>query len=156
MATGFVQRWKGKVLGQLIGVGSGGIIAYTATGGAATVTPNDLASLAGGGAVTAFSTQGSAIGNSGIANITSTAAIISMTLAAPVAGRPKTLALITVSSAVQINASPATFDGTNTVLKSTQASVINLHGLSTTRWVIDSVFPGSTTATSILTLSTST
>ena len=105
----------------------------------------------------AVSTQGAAIGNSGITSISSTDIKTSYPLAEPVAGIRKRLELIAVSSGVQIIAAPATFDGTNSVAQSTMVSSIVLSGLSTARWAIDSVYPQSTAAlASILTLSTST
>ena len=155
MATGFTQRWKGKVLAQLLGIGSGGINLYSVSG-TPNITPADLAALQGGGLITAYSTQGAAISGNGVANISSTGIKSSMTLAAPVAGARKLLALTAVSSGIQINAAPATFDGTNSVMLSTQIGQIGLLGLSTARWLINSVYPQSTIAGSILTLSTST
>ncbi len=145
MATGFVQRWKGKTLTQLLGLGSGGMTLYSVTG-TPNIAPADIAGLAGAGTVTAYSTQGATISGNGVANISSTAAIIAMKLAQPIAGARKVLAFTSVSSGIQIvSTGGATFDGTNTVLATTQGAQINLLGLSTARWLITGIVPPSTT-----------
>lgn len=156
MATGFTQRWKGKVLAQLLGIGSGGMTLYSVSG-TPNITPADLASIAGNGLITAYSTQGAVLPNNGVSNISSTGVKSSMTLGLPAAGVTKTLAFTTVSSGIQVVSSTgATFDGTNSVMLSTTPGQVVMRGLSTARWLIESVFPPSTIANSILTLGTST
>ena len=142
MSNGFVQRFKGRVQAAqlwLAGVPMNGpqsVLAFTTA--SATITPP-----------------------SAIATLTATTGISVFTLGyAPLFGQELSLAVISVSSGVQIKAAAGTsFDpSTNTVIKSTQVQTITLLGVSTTKWSIKSVFPPSTLSTLIngITLSTTT
>lgn len=157
--SGFTQRWQGKVLAKLLGVGSGGITLYSLTG-APNLTPADLYSIDGAATVTAYSTAGTqTIANpGGVDVITASSAISIFTLGSlPVLGVRKTLTLI-VSSGVFIKAAAGSAfnSSTATVIKSTAALTnIELLGRSTANWEIMSVYPVSTLGQT-LTLSTTT
>lgn len=160
MPSGYQQRWQGKVLAQMFGVGAGGI-QLASVSGAPVVSPSDLQTIDGQATVQALTTAASTDinGPGGVSSIASTSAISVWSLAnVPSPGVQKTIALISVSSGVFIKAaSGSSFDGsTNTVMKSTVAATITLMGLSTTKWSIKSVYPGSTLASSALTMSTTT
>lgn len=147
MPNGFVQRWQGKVLAKLLGVGSGGITLYTASG-APNVSPADLAPLAGGSSVSAASTA-SNIANGGVTTITPATAAVTYNLADPYPGREKTLQTIVGSSGVR-KVTPAsagvTFDGINHIITFSTATMqaVTLIGRTTAQWAVKGVFPGST------------
>lgn len=160
MASGFTQRWNGKVLAKLLGLGSQGITLFSLTGNP-NLTPADLLTVDGAGGGAAYSTAGTQTiaGAVGVQTITSSSALSIWTLGAlPYNGAELTLAIILNSSGVFIKAAAgSSFDpSTNTVMKSTIASQITLVGISTAKWAIKSVFPASTFANSGLTLSTTT
>lgn len=129
MATGFQQRWKGKIAiaaawfggVQEFGVGSG------FSGTDATVTKTIPAS-AGSASLTASTGIATAIWTLG---------------AVPQPGQELEIALTTISSGIFIKAAAGTsFDpSTNTVMKSTYAQMITLYGLTTAKWAIKSLFP---------------
>ncbi len=135
-ATGFVSRWKGKVLVQLLGLNSGGITLYSLTGNP-NLTPNDLLGLRGNGS-TAGSTATTPIPAYGLTSF-STADGTSV-LDTPVRGYRKTLEFDGASTGaarkVYSGSTLITFDGTNDVLVSTAAGIVSLLGLSTARWLI--------------------
>lgn len=147
MATGFQQRFKGKILAAQIWIQGGG-------------------PLAGAGAIQALSTSSTTttITNAGVTTINSSSVLSIWRLAPPtqsVLGLSKTVQLSPVSSGVFVTASTdgtVLFNGSsiNTTFKSTVVSVIELVATSTTNWAIAGVFPGSTLVASPLTLSTST
>lgn len=159
MASGFVQRWIGKVMAKSLWIGSAGIQLPTLAS-PSTVSPADLNTLVGVGSaqsLTTASTTTTINGPGGLTSINSSSAITVWTLSAPAAAVEKILDL-TVSSAILIKAAAgAAFDqSTNTVIKSTQNSRITLVGISSIAYRIGSVYPGSTLANSILTLTTTT
>ena len=134
MATGFTNRWKGKTLTQLLGLGSGGMTLYSVSG-TPNVSPADFATLFGRGGA-AGTTATTPMPNYGITSI-STADGTSV-LTAPVAGRTKYLEFDGASTGaarkVYTGSTLVTYDGTNDVLVSTAAGLVTLLGLSTTRW----------------------
>lgn len=152
MATGFVQRYKGKIALPVGGLWIGGV---QITGSGA-----DFNSISGQGTVQALTTASAVttITNTGVTTINASSALLIYRLARPVPGAEKVIQLNPVSSGVFITVST---DGSvllngssiNTTIKSTVAANINLSGNSTSGWTITSVFI-STLAT--LTLSTST
>lgn len=164
MATGFTQRWQGKVLAKNLGVGSGGVTMFGFPGGSTQTDPNitraDLLSIDGAATVTAYSTAGTQnIANpGGIDTISASSALSIFALtAAPYIGARKTL-VMTISSGIFVKAAAGTaFNGsTQTVMKSTLPLLnVEMIGRSTTNWEILSIFPVSTAGAS-LTLSTTT
>lgn len=145
MATGFVQRFKGKIA-----------VAAAWFGGVQEFGPGTL--FVGTTALAALTVPAA----NGAATIASSSALTIWTLGqSPVAGAELEISLIQVSSGVFIKAAAGTsFDpSTNTVMKSTAARTITLYGLSTLKWAIKSVFPGDTVGTispSGITLTTTT
>lgn len=157
MATGFVQRWKGKVLAQLLGLGSNGITLYTVSG-TPNISPTDLAPLAGQGTVGAASTA-SNIPNYGVTTVTPATASVNYNLADPFPGRRKTLAVTVASSGartVTVATTGVTFDGANNKITFSTLAIqtVDLVGISTARWNITGVWPGSTVIAAQPTLST--
>lgn len=150
MASGFIQRWKGK----------------------ANFDPSSLwvagSPLYGPGSAQSLSTTSASalISNGGVTAISATSVIAIYRLQAPAyASQEKTIQLTTVSSGVFITLYPSTLvaaavflngSSINCVIKSTQAGVVSLCATSTANWAIVGVYPGSTLVNSILTLSTST
>lgn len=136
MATGFVQRWKGKVLAQLLGLGSGGMTLYSVSG-TPNLAPADFLGLRGAGS-TIGSTTTSPITAYGVTSF-STADGTSQ-LATPFRGANKTLEFDGASTAgnrkVWSGSSLVSFDGTNTLMTASAAGIVSLLGLSTTRWGI--------------------
>lgn len=117
--NGFVQRWQGKAKIGSLWLGRGGITQHPEVFTAVPSSP---------------------IRNSGVAILSASSGALVYTLADPVQGVEKTIALSTVSSGVFIKSTnSATFDGTNPVMKSTQAFSITLMGLSTSRWQITGI-----------------
>lgn len=159
MATGFVQRWKGKVAPKLIflGVGATVVAQSSITNALSTIRGTDLAGLAGVGSAALASTL-TQMPNNGVSYIQASSAKAIYPLAAPVPGAEKTIAILQNSSAVVIQVSTSGALGvvldpsSNTNLLSTVTGQISLMGVSTTRWAI-SAFYGSTAA--VLTASTS-
>lgn len=154
MATGFVQRFKGKIALAQGGLYIGGT-QVNATG-------VDLNALVGQSVqqniLSTTSTGTGTITNTGPTTISSSSGINVYRLARPISGCEKLIQLTTVSSGVLITASTdgsVTINGSsiNTTIKSTVAAVIDLVGTSTSNWAIAGLFI-STLAT--LTLSTST
>lgn len=145
MPSGFQQRWLGKVLGKLVGVGAGGLTAYTATGGAVNVSPNDLAAGAGGGLMNGTaSTVAKSILGQGITKLSSVGAT-NYDLGAPVArrralvytdaigdGARKISSTLAGATFVSSLASAAFLN-----LSTTAPNVVGLTGLSTALWLID-------------------
>ncbi len=129
MATGFPQRFKGKIAADQLWLG-----------GSAMVGPS---------AAVAYSTAGSqTLGKEAVSNINASSGKSVFTLGFdPVPGMEKLIKLTAVSSGVQIKAKTGTFIDTTslTVLTSTYApQAITLVGQSTLLWLIKSVYPGST------------
>lgn len=129
MATGFVQRFKGKIAAEQLWVG-----------GSAMVGP---------AAATLYSTAGTqTLGKEAVSLINASSAKSVFTLGFdPVPGLEKHIYLTAVSSGVQIKAKTNTLIGssTSTVITSTIAlQMITLIGMSTTTWALKAVTPGST------------
>lgn len=76
--------------------------------------------------------------NSGVSTLTT--ALVAYTLEAPVAGVRKTITALLAATAAgrKVQASGATFDGTNNFLNSTGQQTVELLGLSTALWRITS------------------
>lgn len=133
MATGFTQRFKGKIQANRIDVGIEGIRQYAIQSSAALATSTNF------------------LQNAGLSVLVTSSGTPVFTLEAPVQGIEKTIAISTQSSGAIIASTAATFDGTNPVIKfmstvGTLAGVsLNLIGLSTSRWAIRGMFPPSTT-----------
>lgn len=153
MATGFVQRYKGKIAVPVGGIYIGGT---QLSGSAADF--NTISGSATLQALTSASTT-STITNTGPTTIASSSALTIWRLAKPTSpGQDKVIQLTTVSSGVFITAST---DGSvllngssiNTTIKSTVAANIDLFATSTSNWAIVGLFI-STLAT--LTISTTT
>jgi len=143
MASGFVQRWKGKIAcdelwvgGQLL-AGGGGVGVQTLSLGNTTGT----------------------LTNYGVTAISATSGLAIVRLASPnYANQSKTIQLTTVSSGIFITASTAgtvfiNGSSINTTIKSTLAGVLELVATSTSNWAITGVYPSTT---GFPTLSTST
>lgn len=153
--SGFVSKWLGKVMAKSLWIGSGGITLPTQ--GNVNITAAQLANLANGGLITAYTSAiAASVPNTGVANISASSAAYVLTLDAPSTVSSKLFAFLSVSSGLFIKSTAATFDGTNVVFKTTQAANVRLRGLSATRWLVESVFPGSTLASSALTFSATT
>lgn len=144
-ATGFNQRWKGKIKAAVLMVGP------TFFNG-----PQSVQSYS-----TASGVSGQTIGQqASIANISASSGGAVFTLSDPLPGIDLDLVLAP-TSAIFIKASAGTaFDAsTNTVIKSTYAMMLTLTGISTLAWRIQGVFPPSTAGVapnSGITLSTTT
>lgn len=156
MATGFVQRWKGKILGNLVGVGAGGITAYTATGGPINLSPNDIASLSGAGTLNATaSTAALAVNGYGVTKLSSIGGS-TYNLGAPVARRQATIYTDAIGDGarkVSSTAAGATFQSTLAGagflnFSTTVVQTIVLIGLSTSLWGIRSNYGSVTVSTS--------
>lgn len=145
MASGFVQRWKGK----------------------ASFDPNAFRiggqSMYGSGAQQAITLAGSSIGISTISGtyvtITASSMMAVARLAKPLfAGDYTAIQLTTISSGILITTSTdgsVTINGSsiNTTIKSTLSGVIVMEATSTSNWAITSIYPATS---GFLTLSTST
>lgn len=133
MATGFVQRYKGKIEAQRIDVGLDGLRQYVLNSSAATAAAVPTV-----------------LQNAGLSNILTSSGTAVFTLEAPVAGIEKQITLSTLSSGAIIASTSATFDGTNPVIKflstvgTNAGGTLDLIGLSTSRWAIRGMFPPST------------
>lgn len=146
MASGFVQRWKGKGTFDASSLWIAGSPMY------------------GGGSVQTLSTASATAlitNGPGIAVIASSSAIFTYRLAAPSFASAEKTIQMTVSSGIFITVSTNNTVGINgqssvNTIKSTQNTVLVLEATSTTNWAITSVYPGSTLVSSVLTLSTST
>lgn len=154
MATGFVQRFKGKIALATGGLWIGGT--------QVTANANDLNSLAGSGStVTSYSTDGT-ISGYGPKNLISSSAANTFTLPAPVRGAEMQLVLTSVSSGAFIKAASGSAfivnlaGSTGIVMKSTTIMSIVLAGLSTALWGIMSAWSTSTSVIAQPTLSTTT
>lgn len=144
MATGFVQRFKGKIVAaaQFFGptqvYGPGTVFAGSTASATLQTIPqaNGVATINASSALSIFSLQG---------------------LPSPGA---KLLLALTVSSGVFVKAAAGSaFDAsTNTVFKSTYSMQVSLTGLSTVAWRVDGVWPPPSTLVggSGITLSTTT
>lgn len=141
MATGFSQRWKGRIAARQLWLGSPAV-QVTATGG-------DLNTIAGSATLQALTTSSttSTITNTGPTTIASSSALTIWRLAPPTSpGMDKLIQLTTVSSGVFITTST---DGSvllngsslNTTIKSTIATIIDLFATSTSNWAIAGVYP---------------
>lgn len=127
MATGFVQRFKGKI--------------------AAAALWFNGAQVFGPGAYVAYSTAGTqTIGAQALAKITASSAISIFTMSdLPAPGLEKFFDLAVTSGMFLKAASGASFDNsTNTVIKSTYNMRLNLMGLSSAKWAIMGVYPDTT------------
>lgn len=143
--NGFAQRWQGKVLAKLLGIGSGGMTCYTATGGPINVTPNDLASLKGSGTFNGIaSTTAFTINGYGITKVSSVGGGSNYILGAPVAGREAVIYTDQIGDgARKINSSAAfiqsSFGSTSAAflaLSTVAVNTLTLMGLSTSLWSI--------------------
>lgn len=133
MASGFVQRWKGKIDVDQIWISGqpvyGPAITQTLSTTSATHTINQ----------------------SGVTTIANSSGADVWRIASPtIIGIEKTIQLTTVSSGTFIcaNSSAAaaapTFNGSsNTVVKMLNAGIIELRATSTSNWAITGVFPSS-------------
>lgn len=127
MASGFVNRWVGKMkIGQLW-LGRSGIIQH------AWVEASSIAMRA-----------------TGLSIIQSGSAAQVYTIQDPIFGGEKAISLSTVSSGVFIKtlSTAVTFDGANNVFKSTVGGLLNMVGASTSRW---SIAPMSTVGSALST-----
>lgn len=146
MASGFVQRFKGKATFDASSLWLAGTPLFG---------PGSVQTLS-----TASATNSIAQG-AGISILTASSVIAIFRVPVPAyASQERTLQL-SVSSGIFITVSTAGAVGINgqssvNTIKSTQNSVVVLEATSTTNWAITSVYPGSTLVNSILTLSTST
>lgn len=134
MASGFVQRYKGKIAAQCIFVGLDGIRQYVQNSSAssASVVPPILQ-------------------NAGVSGIICSSGSAVFTLEAPLPGVEKQIVASTISSGFLVASTAATFDGTNPVMKYLSTlggtgAALNLIGLSTSRWGIMGMYPSSTLA----------
>lgn len=151
MATGFVQRWKGKVNAAQLWLAGTQIVA----------SGSDINTLIGGSSLEALSTTSGYpnIKNNGMTTIASSSVLTTWRLATPAyAGQMKTINMITVSSGLFITTSTAivtSLNGSsiNNTMKSTQTGIISLEATSTTNWNITGLFGSSV---SFLTISTTT
>ena len=137
MATGFAQRWKGKVTADALWV-SGWFF-------------NGVQSPAAASTLNTFMN----------ANIISATAASAYTLQPPEPGVPVTLALTNVSSGVAIKAAAGSNFGvmggsSMIVMKSTVQMTIEMVGVSTVSWAIKSVWSTSTSVIPQPTFSTTT
>lgn len=127
MATGFTQRFKGKITGAALWLGG--------------------APVYGPGSRVAYSTAGTQnIANEAISSINASSAmsIWSMT-GLPAPGLQKVFDLTVSSGAFIKAAAGASFDAsTATVIKSTYAMRLTLMGLSSAKWSIIDVYPETT------------
>lgn len=147
MPSGFTQRWQGKVLAKLLGIGAGGLTCYTATGGPINVAPNDLAALKGSGTFngTASTVTGAILGY-GITKVSSVGAGGNYILGAPAPGREALIYTDTIGDgARKINSSAAfiqsSFGSTSAAffaLSTIATNTLELIGLSTSLWGIKS------------------
>lgn len=144
MASGFIQRWKGKANFDPGALWVGGL------------------PLFGGGALQSLSlstVQNSVINSYGVTAISATSGIVVVRLQKPAfANIEKTIQLTTVSSGIFITASTdgsVTINGSsiNTTIKSTLAGTISLMATSTANWAITAIYPATL---GFVTLSTST
>lgn len=144
-ATGFNQRWKGKVKAAVLMVGP------TFFNG-----PQSVASYS-----TASGVAGQTIGQqASVVNVSGSSGMAVFTLSDPQPSIDLDLVL-SPTSGIMIKASPGTaFDAsTNTVIKSTYPMLLTLTGISTLAWRVQGVFPPSTAGVapnSGITLSTTT
>ena len=142
--SGFVQRWQGKILGKLIGVGASGLTAYNATGGPVNLSGDDLASMKGLGTLngTASTVSGTVLG-SGITKL-STTTKTDYALGAPVARRRAIIYTDAVGDGARKVSSTAagatiasTLSGAAFLNFSTVAlSAVELIGVSTSLWIV--------------------
>lgn len=141
MATGFVQRWKGKISAASIWYGG------VNTTGADNITSTVIsATIAGNGVSQIFSTSSATV----------------LTLGQPQPGLDRNLVIVQCSSGVLFKAAPGSYfafgpGSSFTVMKSTapQASIC-LTGLSTAAWGILGAWSTSTAAIFSPTFSTTT
>lgn len=152
MATGFVQRWKGKVTAAQLWL----------AGTQITASGTDINTLAGSGStVSSYSTDGSVSGY-GAKTLTSSSNANTFTLPAPVRSAEMQLCMTSVSSGIFIKAASGSSFGvtaagsTSIVMKSTTIMSIALAGLSTSLWGIMSAWSTSTSIIAQPTLSTTT
>lgn len=138
MATGFVQRFKGKIQADQL---------WT-KGWAASETQSNPAA-------------GSTLGAFGSVTLASATAAVVFTMQPPKAGIEHVIAMTAVSSGVFLKAPPGVnfgvFGGsTIIVLKSTSQMTIEFIGISTVQWAIQSVWTTSTSVIANPTFSTTT
>ena len=126
--SGFTTRQKGKVTFAALWLGA---------------SPQY-----GGGAAVSYSTVGTqTLGKEKLSLITASSGIAIFSMSElPVMGLERTINMISVSSGVFLKAAAgASFDAsTNTVIKSTYNQRINLIGVSSAKWQINSVYPDTT------------
>lgn len=138
MATGFVQRWKGKVNADSL---------WVKGWGQSEVQPNPAA--------------GSTLNQFGNFNINASSAAAVYTMQPVDAGVTAVIAFTNVSSAAFLKAAPGNnfgvFGGsTIIVMKSTTIMTIALRGISTVAWAIESIWSTSTSVIAQPTFSTTT
>ena len=137
MATGFVQRFKGKIAAAELWIGGQSQFDMDAP------------------------STDSTLGSVRTSRIISSSGAGIYTVPRPVPGTDRTLAITSVSSGVFFKASAGTSFGviggsTMTVMKSTVAMTIELAGLSTALWWLKSAWSTSTTVIPQPTFSTTT
>lgn len=146
MTKGFVQRWKGKVLAQLVGVGSGGITVYNSTqaGGNINIGPNTLASLQHQGTLNGTaSTVALTVNGYGITKLSSVGGS-TYALGAPVPGRRAVVYTDAIGDGARklsSTAAGATFQSTLAGaafanLSTIATNSLELIGLSTALWLV--------------------
>lgn len=142
MASGFVERFKGKIAANTIWVGgltntSGGLYLR---GSGLQISPRDLTGIAGRSTPTTDPGDGGALTASGITALATSSG--TRILATPFLGAVKTLYADGASTSgfrkIFTGSTLITFDGTNDVLTSSAAGDISLLGLSTVRWTVTS------------------
>lgn len=145
MPNGFVQRWKGKVLANMLGLGAGGLTLYSVSG-SPNLAPADLAASYGLGTLNGTaSTAALTVAASGVTKLSSIGGS-TYALAAPVAGRTATIYTDAIGDGIRkvsAVAAGATFQSTlagASFLNFSTAAVqsISLFGLSTALWLIRS------------------
>ncbi len=155
MASGFVQRWKGKVKADKLFLGAGGIVVTsTNTGLASTISPTELAVLDGGAAAGITATTGSsvaAISAQGITIIPDTTFNSTFYLADPMVGVTKifymkstvassgTRSVATLTTGVGIYGSSqgtGLFDTLNFGSSKTLLPSIVMIGVTSTSWLV--------------------
>ncbi len=161
MASGFVQRWKGKIKAQVLYLGSGGIVVTsTVTGSTNIITPTELATLDNIGAVPVTYSTIAGVGTtatltaSGVTLLGPTSANTTAYLADPVPGAWKVIAVLStaVSTGIRsvatlttgVTIQPSTIGNADRMLftgaTATQMSVVLL-GISTTQYLLVSGGP---------------
>lgn len=141
MPSGMLDRYQGKIgvntmyLGSLTNTKGGIFIRYSGQ----QLRPVDLNGLSGRGVLSTDPGENLSFVNYGMTAISSSSGTRSIA-SAPSVGLQKQIYFDLTGSTllrkIYSGSSLITFDGTNTVFISSAAGVLNLLGLSTTRWLI--------------------